>query len=127
MNQKECSLSANFPQKIKMVILNGELMRTAEAAFWRVSSGKLFLNSWSILRKITTMESDLNKVVLATLLISLSVMGNFLEVFQEFNKNSFQYKKHLLGVVFFTYHVFSFYKDFYNNTNTNTMLVISKR
>ena len=45
------------------------------------------------------MESALNKVVLATLLISLSVMGNFLEVFQEFNKNSFQYKKHLLGVV----------------------------
>ena len=45
------------------------------------------------------MESDLNKVVLITLLISLSVMGNFLEVFQEFNKNSFQYKKHLLGVV----------------------------
>ena len=45
------------------------------------------------------MESDLNKVVLATLLISLSVMGNFLEVFQEFNKNSFQYKKQLLGVV----------------------------
>ena len=45
------------------------------------------------------MESDLNKVVLATLLISLSVMGNFLEVFQEFNKNSFQYKKHLSGVV----------------------------
>ena len=101
MNQKECSLSANCPQKIKMVILNGELMRTAEAAFWRVSSGKLFLHSWSILRKIITMESDLNKVLLATLLKSLSEMGNFLEVFQEFNKNSFQYKKHLLGVVFF--------------------------
>ena len=99
MNQKECSLSTSCPQKMKMVILNGDLMRTAEAAFWRVSSGKLFLNSWSILRKITTMESDLDKVVLATLLISLSVMGNFLEVFQEFNKNSFQYKKHLLGVV----------------------------
>ena len=47
------------------------------------------------------MESDLNKVLLATLLKSLSEMGNFLGVFQEFNKNSFQYKKHLLGVVFF--------------------------
>ena len=81
-----------------MVISSGDLMRTAEAAFWRVSSGKLFLNSWSILRKITTMESDLNKVVHATLLKSLSIMANFLEVFQDFNKNSFQYKKHLLWV-----------------------------
>ena len=35
----------------------------------------------------------------ATLLKSLSVMNNLLEVFQEFNKSSFQYKKHLLGVV----------------------------
>ena len=26
-------------------------------------------------------------------------MSNFLEVFQELNKNTFQYKKHLLGVV----------------------------
>ena len=99
MNQKEYSLSANGPQKTKMVILNGNLMRTAEAAFWRVSSGKLFLNSWSVLREITAMESDLNKVVPATLLKSLSVMGNYLEVFQEFDKNCFQYNKHLIGVV----------------------------
>ena len=34
------------------------------------------------------------------LLKSLSVMGNFLEIFQEFNKSSLQYKKHLLGTVF---------------------------
>ena len=45
------------------------------------------------------MESDLSKVLPATLLKSLSVMGNFLDVFPEFTKNSFQYKKHLLGVV----------------------------
>ena len=74
---------------MKVMILNGDLMRTAVAVFWRASSGKFFLNSWSILRKITTMKSDLNKVVLSTLLKSLSVMGNFLEVFQELNKNSF--------------------------------------
>ena len=74
---------------MKVVILNGDLMRTAVAVFWRAFSGKFFLNSWSILRKITTMKSDLNKVVLSTLLKSLSVMGNFLEVFQELNKNSF--------------------------------------
>ena len=74
---------------MKVMILNGDLMRTAVAVFWRASSGKFFLNSWSILRKITTMKSDLNKVVLSTLLKSVSVMGNFLEVFQELNKNSF--------------------------------------
>ena len=30
-------------------------------------------------------------------------MGNFLEVFQEFTKYSFQYKKHLLGFVYQAY------------------------
>ena len=49
------------------------------------------------------MESDLSGVAPATLLKLLSVMDNFLEVFQEFNKNSFQYKKHLLVVVFQAY------------------------
>ena len=78
MNQIEWSLSANCPQQIKMVILKGGLKGAAEAAFWRVSSGKLFVNSWSILRKITTMESHLSKFVPATLLKSLSVMINFL-------------------------------------------------
>ena len=58
-----------------MVILNGDIKRTAEAAFWKVSSGKFFLNYWSILRKITTMESNLKKVVPPILLKSLSVMG----------------------------------------------------
>ena len=29
------------------------------------------------------------------LLKSLSAMGNFLEILLEFNKNNFQYKKHL--------------------------------
>ena len=46
--------------------------------------------------KIITMESDSTT---AKLLKSLSVMDNLLEVFQELNKSSFQYKKHLLGVV----------------------------
>ena len=82
-----------------MVILNGDLMRAAEAAFWRISSGKLFLNSWSILRKITAMKSNLSKVVPNTLLKLFFVMGDFLEVFQEFNINSYQYKKHLFGIV----------------------------
>ena len=61
-------------------------MRAAEAAFSRVFSGKLFSNSWSIWRKITTIESDLTKFVPTTLLKSLSVMDTFLEDSQEFNK-----------------------------------------
>ena len=61
-------------------------MRAAEVAFSRVSSGKLFSNSWSIWRKITTIESDLTKFVPTTLLKSLSVMDTFLEDSQEFNK-----------------------------------------
>ena len=48
---------------------------------------------------MNTTKRDLSTIVPATLLKSLSVMGNFLVVFQEFNKNSFQYKKHLLGIV----------------------------
>ena len=99
MNQEEGSLSINYPQKTKMFILNSDLLSAAKAAFWMFSSGKLFINSWSILRKLTTMESDLSKVVPSTLLKSLSVIGNFLEVFKEYNKNSFQYKKCLLGNV----------------------------
>ena len=82
-----------------MVILNGDLMRPVKVAFWRFSSGKLFSDSRNILRKITTTESDLSKAVPVTLLKFLSVMVNFLKVFQDFTINSFQYKKHLLGVV----------------------------
>ena len=33
INQIEWSLSANCPRKMKMVILNGDLMRAAETAF----------------------------------------------------------------------------------------------
>ena len=75
-----------------MVILNGDPMRAAEAAFWRFSLGKLFPNSRNVLRKITTTKSDLNKVIPATFLKLLSVMINFLEILQEFSKNCFQYK-----------------------------------
>ena len=39
------------------------------------------------------------ELALATLLESLSVKANFLKIFQEFEKNIFQYKKHILGVV----------------------------
>ena len=45
------------------------------------------------------MGSDLSNAVPATLLKLLSVIDDFLEVFQEFDINSFQYMKHLLGVV----------------------------
>ena len=56
-------------------------MRAEETAFWKFSSGKLFLNSQNTLKKMTTMESDLSKVAPACLLKSLSVMGNFLVKF----------------------------------------------
>ena len=49
------------------------------------------------------MGSDLSNAVPATLLKLLSVIDDFLEVFQEFDINSFQYMKHLLGVVSQTY------------------------
>ena len=39
------------------------------------------------------MESNLNRIAPATLLLSLSVMDNLLEILKEFKENSFQYKK----------------------------------
>lgn len=74
-------------------------MRAAEAAFWRFPAGRLFLNSWNILRTITTMESELSTIVPAKLLNSFSVMRNFLEVSQDISKYGFQYKKHVSGIV----------------------------
>ena len=44
---------------------------------------------------MSTTKSDLRKVAPATLLQSLYVMGDFLEIMREFQKNSFHYKKHL--------------------------------
>ena len=61
------------------------------------TSGMILQQFLDVLRKITTMESDLSKIVPATLLKLLSVMDNLLEVLQEFNKSGFQYKKHLLA------------------------------
>ena len=37
-----------------------------------------------------TAENDLSRVSLATLMLSFSVMDNFLEILQEFKENSFQ-------------------------------------
>ena len=50
------------------------------AVFVRCSLRKIFLNSWSITRRISTAESDLSRAASATLLLSLSVMDNFLEI-----------------------------------------------
>ena len=65
----------------------------ASAVFLRCSFRKIFLYSWSIGRRISTAESDLNRVAPVTLLLTLSVMDNFLEILQEFKKNGFQYNK----------------------------------
>ena len=45
-------------------------------------------------RGVSTAKSALSEVAPAALLYSLSFMGNFLEILQVFNQNSFQYKKH---------------------------------
>lgn len=45
------------------------------------------------------MGSDLSNAIPATFLKLHSVMDDFLEVFQKFDINSFQYMKYLLGVV----------------------------
>ena len=70
-------------------------IQVASAAFLRCSFRKIFPNSWSIERRISTAESDLSRVAPVTLLLSLSVINNFLEILQEFEENSFQYKKQL--------------------------------
>ena len=49
---------------------------------------------WIRKRKVSIKESKLSKDSPLTLLKSLSVMCDFLGIFQEFNKNSFQQKKH---------------------------------
>ena len=70
-------------------------VQVASAAFPRFFFRKIFLNSWSIGRRISTAKSDFSRVVTATLLLSLSVMDNFLEILQKFRKIVFQYKKEL--------------------------------
>ena len=40
-------------------------------------------------------ESDLSRVSLVTLMLSFSVMDNFLEILQEFKENGFQCKTQL--------------------------------
>ena len=50
----------------------------------------LFLNSLCILRKVSITKRDLSKITPAALVKSLSVTGDFLELLQEFNKNSFE-------------------------------------
>ena len=78
---------------IKCRVITLKQVQVASAAFLRCSLRKIFLNSWSIGRRISIAESDLSKFAPATLLSSLSVMENFPEILQEFKENSFQYKK----------------------------------
>ena len=66
---------------------------------WLSSFRKIFPNSCSIGRRISTVEGDLSRFAPAKLLLSLSVMDNFLEILQEFKENSFQYKKQLQKIV----------------------------
>ena len=61
-------------------------VQVASAAFLKRFFKKISLNSWSIGRRISTVESDLSRVAPATLLLSLSIMDNFLEILQKFRK-----------------------------------------
>ena len=70
-------------------------VQVTQAAFLRCSFRNIFLNSWSIGRIMPTAESDLSRVSLVTLMLSFSVMDNFLEILQEFKENSFQCKTQL--------------------------------
>ena len=72
--------------------------KAIEVTCWKCCLTKLFLNSLYVLRKVFTRERDLSKDAPTTLLKSFSVMGDFLEIFQKLNKNSFQYKKHYRGI-----------------------------
>ena len=58
-------------------------VKVASSAFLRCSLRKMFLDSWSIGRRISIAESDVSKVAPATLPLSLFVVDNFLEILQE--------------------------------------------
>ena len=76
-------------------VITWKKVEVTQAAFLRCSFRKIFLNSWSIGRVMPTAESDLSRVSLVTLMLSFSVMDNFLEILQEFKENSFQCKTQL--------------------------------
>ena len=74
------------------------IWKTTRVACWRCSLRELFLCIFflflcnyflCVLRKVPIRDRDLKKVVSAALLKSLFVMDDFLKIFQEFNKNSF--------------------------------------
>ena len=81
--------------KLECRVITFKHVQVVSAAFLRSSFKKIFLNNWSNGKRISTAESDLSRVAPATLLLSLSVMDNFLEILLEFQKNSFEYNKQL--------------------------------
>ena len=76
-------------------VITSKQVQVASAVFLRCSFRKIFLNSWSIGSRISIAESDLSRLAPATLLLSLSEMDNFLEILQDFKKNSFKHNKQL--------------------------------
>ena len=63
-------------------------VQVASASSLRRSFWNIFLSSCSIGRRRFRVERDLSRVAPATLLLSLSVMDNFLKILQEFKKNT---------------------------------------
>ena len=81
------------PPLFECRVINLKQVQVASSALLRCSFRKMFLNFWSNGRRTSTAENDLSRVAPATLLLSLFVMDNYLEILQEFKENSFQYKK----------------------------------
>ena len=73
-------------QLLEYRVITLKKVQVASAAFLRYFFRKIFLNSWSIGRRISATESDLGRVAPATLLLSLSVINNFLKILQEFRR-----------------------------------------
>ena len=67
-------------------VITMKQVQVASAAFVKSFFRKIFLNSSSIGRRISTADSDLSRAAPATLLLSLSIMDTFLEILQSLGK-----------------------------------------
>ena len=102
MNQKEWSLSTNYSQQMKMErlsLLEGFLRSSSLLEGFLKKIVSKFLEYLMKNNHYGEQVSKLRKFVPATLPKWPSLLLNFSEIFHKFSKNSFEYKKGLLGVV----------------------------
>ena len=121
VNQKDLSFYANSLKEVRMAILKSEtfnfyLKKSCWTAFLRCSLRKIFLNSKFIRRKISTTESKKSTVTPAVLLVSLSIMGNFLEILPETPlSNCFS--------SFQVTHIFPWWRFFHSNESSDVLTI----